>query len=179
MNLRRSLKHITTAFLVVILAAGCSGLRPEKPVPLEDQSPQFIIPTLLPVENKPAETPGSAAATEQVNCQNQLVWLNDLTIPDGTQVTPGFQMDKQWQIKTAGTCNWNEKYSLRLTAGVELGATSPQALVPARGGTEAVLQIHFVAPTEPGRYRSAWQAFSPDGTAFGDPVFIEIVVTSQ
>jgi hypothetical protein len=39
-----------------------------------------------------------------------------------------------------------------------------------------VLRMVFTAPQEAGTYRSAWQAYDPDGGPFGDPFYIEIVV---
>jgi hypothetical protein len=32
------------------------------------------------------------------------------------------------------------------------------------------------APAEPGTYRSAWQAISPQGDAFGDVIFLQVTV---
>jgi hypothetical protein len=79
-------------------------------------------------------------------------------------------------IQNAGTCNWENSYRLNLVAGTEMGVPAEQALFPARSGTEIEIRIVFSAPEEPGVYRSAWQAFNPDGKAFGDPIFIEIIV---
>jgi len=66
---------------------------------------------------------------------------------------------------------------LRLIAGEALGAPTEQALYPARAGAQATLRILFRAPSEPGTYHSAWQAYNPQGEAFGDPIYIEIVVS--
>jgi hypothetical protein len=79
-------------------------------------------------------------------------------------------------VLNSGTCNWEASYAVRLVAGPDLGAPPEQSLFPARSGTEAVIHMIFTAPQEPGVYRSAWQAFSPTGEAFGDPFFIEIEV---
>ncbi|HNB52989.1 MAG TPA: NBR1-Ig-like domain-containing protein, partial [Anaerolineales bacterium] len=110
------------------------------------------------------------------SCTNNLVYLEDLTLPDGTNVNPGETLDKRWQVKNDGTCNWESDYTLRLITGPDMGANPEQALYPARAGTEATLRILYTAPAESGIYRSAWQAFDPSGQAFGDPIFIEIVV---
>jgi hypothetical protein len=103
--------------------------------------------------------------------------VEDLTIPDGTQVAPGQIIDKRWRVENVGDCNWNEFYRLRLVAGPDLGSPSEQALYPARSGTQAMIRAFFVAPAEPGVYRSAWQAYDPQGRPFGDTVFIQIIVT--
>jgi hypothetical protein len=116
---------------------------------------------------EPAATPA---------CADGLSFLEDLTIPDGTPVEPGAELDKRWRVVNSGTCNWGEGYTLVLTAGPELGAAPSQALFPARGGAEAVIRLVFTAPEEPGTYRSAWQARSPDGLPFGDTIFLDIVV---
>ncbi|RPI34879.1 MAG: hypothetical protein EHM70_01465, partial [Chloroflexota bacterium] len=111
-------------------------------------------------------------------CTDLLTFLEDLTIPDGTAVGPGEALDKRWQVENSGTCNWDESYRVKLVAGPEMGAPSEQTLYPARSGTSAVIRIQFTAPSDPGAYRSAWQAYNPSGEPFGDPFFIDIIVTS-
>jgi hypothetical protein len=93
-------------------------------------------------------------------------------------VGTGQGLDKRWQVQNSGTCNWDSSYRMKLIAGPELSAQSEQALYPARSGTEMVIRILFTAPSEAGTYRSAWQAFDPQGEPFGEPFFIEVVVTS-
>jgi hypothetical protein len=60
-----------------------------------------------------------------------------------------------------------------------LWAETPSArpLYPARSGTQATLKLTFIAPLEIGTYQSAWQAFAPDGSAFGEAVYMTIVVS--
>lgn len=103
--------------------------------------------------------------------------MSDLTIPDGTTVQPGSTLDKRWQVRNNGTCNWQSGYHLRLIGGPDLGAPSEQALLPVRSGQAGVIRIQFTAPAESGSYRSAWQAFNQDDEAFGDPIFIDIIVS--
>jgi hypothetical protein len=64
---------------------------------------------------------------------------------------------------------------LKFVGGLEMGA-SEQALYPARAGTQVTLEITFTAPSEPGNYTTAWQAFGPQGEPFGDAIYMEIVV---
>jgi hypothetical protein len=127
----------------------------------------------LPSPTRPTEVP---RPTSTPGCTNALRFLADLTVPDGSVVSPGQAIDKRWQVENSGTCNWDDRYSLRLVAGPELGVASPQALYPARGGTQAMIRILFTAPEELGTFRSAWQAYDPQGNAFGDLIFLEIVV---
>jgi predicted small lipoprotein YifL len=116
--------------------------------------------------------------TPSPDCTPGLVFLEDLTIPDGSSVNPGELLDKRWLVENIGSCNWDNKFSLRLIAGPELGAPPENALFPARSGTQVEIRILFTAPQEPATYRSAWQAHDPQGKTFGDPIFIEFVVAN-
>lgn len=165
---------LITACAAAVLS-GCA-LRPEKPIPAASQPPVFIIPSIVPTSTPvPTVQP---TAEQPDNCTNGLSFLSDINIPDGTHVDPGTVISKQWQVQNSGTCNWNNLYSLQLTGGDPLGAAGTQAPIPARGGSEAILQITFTAPQEPGKYSSSWSAFDPQGNPFGDPVFIEINVNA-
>jgi hypothetical protein len=138
-------------------------------------SPTAPLVTATHTSQPVAITPIATAAPA---CTANLTFQEDLTIPDGTLVTPGEVLDKQWQVLNSGTCNWDASYRLELLSGPALSATSQQALYPARSGTEAVIRILFTAPAEVGVYQSAWQAVDPGGNQFGDPIYIQIVVVS-
>jgi hypothetical protein len=85
-------------------------------------------------------------------------------------------LDKQWLVQNSGDCNWDGNYRLRLISGDALGASTEQALYPARAGTQATLRILFTAPQKVGGYISEWQAFNAHGIAFGASFFIKIEV---
>ncbi len=163
-------------FLLLIFTTGCI-LTPQRLANPESDTQPFLPPTLAPTSTPtipPTRTP--VEDESPADCTNVLSFLKDLTIPDGTGVQPGQKLDKQWKIINNGTCNWGEAYTLRLIAGPEMGVNPEQPLFPARVGSPVTIQIEFTAPTEPGSYRSAWQAYTPGGEPFGDPIFIEIVV---
>lgn len=118
----------------------------------------------------------SARPTSTLDCINALQFVTDLTIPDGALIARGAQVDKRWQIKNTGTCNWDRRYSLVLISGTELGIAKKQALNPARSGSQAVIRMILTAPMSPGIYTSVWQAFGPDGEPFGDVIYLQIQV---
>ena len=166
--------------LTVIFITACSG----------QTTPTLYIP---PTENA---TPVSATQVNQErlldpvtptappqptstpDCTPGLLFLEDLTIPDGSIVNPGDLLDKRWLVENAGSCNWDQGYSLRLIGGPDMGTNAENALFPARSGSQAEIRILFTAPQEPAVYRSAWQAHDPQGNIFGDAIFIEVVVAS-
>jgi len=114
--------------------------------------------------------------TATLICADGLYFIEDLSIPDGTEVTPGEIIDKRWLVKNSGTCNWNNKYQLKLVEGNNLGAANEIALYPAVSGAPAIIRIIYTAPAEPGVYQSAWQAQNEQGQLFGDIIYIDIRV---
>ncbi len=204
MSPRRPLAHnwLALTLALCLALAGCSAPpAPDTPtVPAVSDSP---TPAVLPVaSDTPAlpsedtttaapdlsqtpaasDTPAVALATGTPSptpagpCTNNARFVTDVTVPDGTQFLPGQPIDKQWRVRNTGTCDWGPDYRLVLVSGNALGAPSEVALYPARGGTEAILEINMVAPAEPGSYTGRWQARSPSAKLFGDRVFVTINV---
>ena len=107
---------------------------------------------------------------------NNLEFVSDVTIPDGTTVSIGSAIDKQWLVNNNGSCNWDSAYHLKWIGGDPMGANQEQFLYPARAGTKVTMRILFIAPAAEGTYESAWQAYGSNGIAFGDPIYMKIVV---
>jgi hypothetical protein len=137
------------------------------PISLLTPSVDPVVSATQSIELKPTPTP---------QCMPDLTYISDLTIPDGTIVTPGQIIDKRWQVENSGSCNWDKTYHLKLVAGSNLTVPLEQALYPARSGSQGTIRILFIAPDEIGTHRSAWQAHTPQGEPFGDPIFIEITI---
>jgi hypothetical protein len=128
----------------------------------------IVFPTLT--------IPAPAGIVPTLPCTDDLTFLNDLTYPDGTVVLPNESMDKQWLVQNSGTCDWDKRYHLRFVGGDLLGAPEEIPLYPARVGARVTLRVTFIAPSAAGSYQSAWQAAGPDGTLFGDTVYVLITV---
>jgi hypothetical protein len=184
MRARRA--SIATFALCLVLLAACAPAATASPF-IPPGAPPLPSDTPAPTETQPvrpsatlppspvAPIPSPSATSEA--CTDDLTFLADLTVPDASVIPPGGSVDKQWLVQNTGTCDWASGYRLKLTSGDALGAASEQALYPARAGTQAVLAVTFTAPIEPGTYQSAWQAFDPDGTPFGQPVYLTIIVS--
>lgn len=147
----------------------------------------MVSPVVLLATPRPTSTPTPSVSLKSTEpawftptplCTPNLTFLRDLSIPDGTHVSPGELLDKRWLVENSGSCNWDVNYRLRWVSGEQMGAPTEQALYPARSGTQATIRILFTAPVESGTYRSAWQAYDPQGQPFGDPFFIEVIVES-
>lgn len=176
--LRRLAKILPLLFTVSACAELGIDLFQRQTTPAYFQPP--IVSTVKPVVlTTPTHALPATPTTISVptpSCTNNLTFLEDLTIPDGTVVFSGEAMDKRWLVSNSGTCNWDDQYRLKLIAGPDLGLPIEQSLFPARSGSQATIRLVFTAPEEQGSQRSAWQAFSPEDETFGDPIFIDVIV---
>lgn len=145
----------------------------------------FIPPTISPrsATATPAPTPTSETTkaesqpTSPAACENDLTYVDDITIPDDTVVAPGQEIEKIWLIRNAGTCNWDADYTIRnVEETPPMGSASILALYPVRSGSEQEITINFIAPTDAGQHISKWQAHDPEGIPFGQVIFIQIIV---
>jgi len=164
--------------LLLLVAVGLSACA-EQPTPYRPPSSAFHASPPAQASATPTstmqaiETPLPTATSA---CTNNLTFLEAVTIPDGTIVHPGERIDKRWLVQNSGSCNWDDRYRLKPITGTDLNAPVELALYPARSGAKASLRMLFTAPTEPGSYQSAWQAYDPQGQPFGDPLHIQISV---
>jgi len=167
---RIALDPSTAGLLLVALAlSGCGSQPPVEPT-------AYLAPavTVAPSQTQPAVATVAAAPTDV--CVNAAIFIEDLTVPDGTSVAPGERLDKRWAVQNSGSCDWGPGYRLVQLDSGSLGGRQEAALYPARAGENAVWQVELVAPEEPGEYLASWQARAPNGELFGEQVFVLIEV---
>jgi hypothetical protein len=183
-NIRLQPSRSLLLILSISLASACSPapaatpfVPPTEPAPLIE--PTFIIRPTQQVIVQPSPIPTIPTPEPTLSpkeCTNNLTFITDVTVPDNSTYIFGEIIDKQWLVENSGTCNWDSNYRLRHTDGAALNAPEEIALYPARAGTQATIQIIFTAPFTADFFESGWQAIAPDGTPFGDPIFIKINV---
>ncbi|MCZ2128027.1 MAG: hypothetical protein LC099_09685 [Anaerolineales bacterium] len=86
----------------------------------------------------------------------QAQFITDVTIPDGTVMTPGQTFTKKWRIRNTGQCAWSG-YSLVFDTGDSMGGPASQAIGSINPGQEFDLEVNLTAPTAPGSYRGYWR----------------------
>jgi hypothetical protein len=128
------------------------------------------LPTTPPLETAPAPLP--------VTCQHDLLFLSDLTVPDGSVLGPGQAFDKRWQVQNSGTCAWGPDFRIVLVAGDALGAPAELALYPALPGAEGIVRVQMAAPQVAGDYAGTWQARDPEGNLFGNKMWVRVTVAT-
>ena len=125
------------------------------------------IPTVQvsvgPLESTP--TKGTALPCDQVS------FVRDISIPDGTLVFPGTPITKTWELKNSGTCPWNSNYLLVFAnEGDLMNATLSQPLVTSgavQPGELMRVSVNLTAPAKIGDAKSYWRLRNPAGVDFG------------
>ena len=103
----------------------------------------------------------------------------DVTIPDGTVMTPGQEFVKTWRIKNTGECTWGEGYTLIFSYGEKMNGQPAPLIAAVAPGEEVEVSVNFKAPDAIGEYTSAWQMVNPKGIPFGgkeDILLVKITV---
>ncbi len=127
---------------------------------------RFYMVLLLPVlsagyfvyQLQPAPVAGTQAGDD-------VSFVKDVTIPDGTPVKTGSTFVKTWRIKNSGQVYWQHRYLVRLTPlGAGLCHSSEKISVPPTApGQSADLSVEFTAPTIPGSCRTDWKMIDSTG----------------
>ena len=152
------------------------------PTSLPTSESPTLHPTLTPVTTK--APPTAPPAIGSVKACYSASYVSDVSIPDGTIVSPGSTFWKTWRIKNDGSCTWNSSYKFVFMDGDLMGGAYVYALpVVAAPGDTVDIPIQLFAPTETGTYTGNWKIQAPDKTIFGVgqysvPLSVQVVVGS-
>ncbi len=138
--------------------------------PLLTQNPQFTV--------APTNTPGPSLTPTEEPCDSA-GFDKDVTVPDGTEMTPGEEFTKTWRVINQGTCTWNSGYSLVFDDGDSMNA--PASIQITSGtvspGAKLDISVKLTAPGTPGTYRGVWQLRNDSGAIFSiEGIWAEIEV---
>ncbi len=107
--------------------------------------------------------------------QDNAVFVTDVTIPDGTQVTAGQSFTKTWRIKNTGGTTWTTSYRFCFVSGAQMGAASCVNIGSSVAPNATYdVSVPMVAPTTAGSYTGYWQMKNASSTSFGTQVYVQI-----
>ncbi len=172
--IRTSAANTVVAEFTLTAAAFTPTLFP----PTETQVPTPELPTAtatLAFTNDPTL---AALGTPVALCDDydwNLATL-DVTILDGTPMTPSQEFVKTWKIRNTGICTWGEGYQLIFSysnpPNLKMnGQPIPLAALVAPG-EEVEVSVNLKAPTTPGEYTAYWQMVNAKGIPFGKKEYI-------
>ena len=122
-------------------------------------------PTPLTTKAPPtAPPPGSSNIVPCYRAE----YVADVTIPDGTIVSPGASFWKTWSVKNTGSCSWNSTYKFVFMDGDIMGGAYVYNFPGVAAPDDTVeIPIQLYAPTTTGSYTGYWKLQAPDKTIFG------------
>ncbi len=109
------------------------------------------------------------------SCNNS-EFLADMTIPDGTGLSPGETFVKTWRLRNIGSCSWSPNYSLVFVGGSSLGGANVQIGQTVAVNQNADVSVTLTAPSSAGTFVGFWRLADASGNAFGVTVDVQIVV---
>jgi uncharacterized protein YkwD len=122
-------------------------------------TPLFITAT-LPSTRTPYASPSPSATaagtpafsiTAPPNCKEIAVLLQDVTIPDGTNLGYGAKFTKTWQFRNTGTCPWIG-YSIAFVSGDRMEAPDSAPVDPTAPKANVNVSVDLTAPATDGVY---------------------------
>jgi hypothetical protein len=164
---------VVAEFTLTAAAFSPTPLPPtETPIPLPPTATEPPTPAFATDPTQIALGTPAGPACDDYSFDNATV---DVTILDGTAMTPGQEFVKTWKIKNIGICAWGDGYGLVYAYGEKMsGVPVPIGLVEV--GQEVEVSVNFKAPDKVGEYTSAWQMANAKGIPFGKAIFVKIVV---
>jgi hypothetical protein len=136
--------------------------------------------TATPIPTATATTPPTPTTSE---CTNLAKFVDDVTVPDDTEMLPGQEFIKTWRVQNVGTCTWTDQYASIFVSGDQMNAVSPLPMTGsiAPNGTLDI-SVTLKAPGTTGTYRGDWKLRNPSRVTFGlgntasDPFYVQIKV---
>ena len=154
----------------------------QKP-PMQRLGMAWITPTPLSLPTLVSPTPGvTPTITPTLLPCLRAKFVADVTVPDGTKMSPGERFTKTWRLKNVGSCPWEAGFGVVFDSGDRMQAPAfvplPATVLP---GQTVDVSVTLTAPQDPGTYRGNFKLRSADGQVFGlgekgNPFYVEIVV---
>jgi hypothetical protein len=155
----------------------------EETPPPEPPTDEPATATNTPEEPTATNTP--IPTETEIPC-NRATFIQDVTIPDGTDLEPGETFTKTWRLRNAGSCTWNSDYELLFKDGDAMGGPASEDLSGSVAPGETVdLSVDLTAPNSEGDYKGFWWLRSDAGIVFGVgssgevPFFVDIDVVIE
>lgn len=129
--------------------------------------PSLVTSTSIPTIDRtrpPVHSPTPADSCNQAAAGNPF----DVTVPDGTVMTPGESFSKTWRLKNVGSCTWTRLYAVTFYSSNSMNATQTNYLLQeVKPGDVIDVTVNMEAPQSPGVYQSNWMLSNADGELFG------------
>jgi hypothetical protein len=158
-----------------------------EPGPMEPTATYMDISTPVPTSTQilgfptvPTATAYSSSSSYSYanGCDNS-AYVSDVTIPDGTELTPRETFTKTWEFQNTGGCAWTECYSIAFISGNDMDGSNTEIDESIAVGDEAEISVSLTAPDTVGTYTGYWRMANESGSVFGERVYVQIIVSND
>jgi hypothetical protein len=142
-----------------------------------------VLPTAFPtLTAEPSATPtADVTATLETPlvadpCY-KLLWIEDRSIPDGTNLKANEVFTKTWYVQNNGGCAWAPGFTFSNFGGDSMEGEPLVLTESIPSGAKREISIQLVAPAGTnGLVQSSWRMTDQNGTFFGDTLTVNITV---
>ncbi len=160
----RKLLLSAVLFLALLVPASCLGRDSEALAQAsepEDGCIQMCVSKCMEGLQKESDT-------ESVKCTNSAEFIEDVTVPDGTVMSPGEHFRKVWRLRNTGTCVWDRSYRVVSSGDFHMGGSQFAYLDKRTApGETADISMNLIAPVIYGSFESEYLLEDGDGNRFG------------
>ncbi|ELR24861.1 PB1 domain containing protein [Acanthamoeba castellanii str. Neff] len=103
-------------------------------------------------------------------------FVSDVSIDDGTVLSPNTPFVKVWRLRNDGERAWPEGTTLTHVFGPRLSDVQSVSVPALPAGEEVDVAVNMVSPADAGHYVSNWRLTGPRGYKFGHRVWADITV---
>ena len=134
--------------------------------------------TVVPTFTAPAISATIEPSATSNPCFN-LLWIEDVTIPDGTQMKAGEVFTKTWLVQNIGGCAWRAGFTFSHVGGDLMRGNTVILQEPIQTGSKRELSVQLTVPSgQTGLIQSSWRMADETGSFFGDTLSVNIQVGS-
>jgi hypothetical protein len=124
-----------------------------------------IVQSLEAVTSAEPPEGGPIAPVAEADCTDSIAFVEDVTVPDGTEIPVDDDFEKTWRVRNTGTCTWDATYAVVFASGSAMGASETQRLDAVVAPNATVdISIAMTSPAQPGSYTGVWRLQDPAGT---------------
>ncbi|GAB4571145.1 MAG: hypothetical protein Fur0017_19420 [Anaerolineales bacterium] len=132
-------------------------------------------PTLFATQPGVANPSSGGTGSGAVGCNNS-TYVDDVTVPDDTVMTPGQTFTKTWKLQNTGSCAWSTSYKVTFVSGNAMSGVTTPLTVAVQPGQSGDVSVAMKAPATAGDAIGYWILTNDSGQNFGTTFYVKIKV---
>ncbi|RIK31967.1 MAG: hypothetical protein DCC56_07285 [Anaerolineae bacterium] len=128
----------------------------------------LTVPT--PIPPTATATLDPSAPTPTPSCRDAAAFVEDVTIPDNTNLSQGEKFTKTWKLQNTGTCDWTG-YTVAFVSGERMDASDAVPVADTAADATVEISVDLTAPASDGQFISIFELRNPQGVVV--PIGIE------